>query len=246
MEFPVDLKTTSPRETEAVGSELAECFVAGDRVILEGDLGSGKTVLVRGICRGLGIAADITSPTFTLAQRYEEGRLPVSHLDLYRLEPGMAGEDPGVLEGEFSTEWYEPSRTGRKAHGYALGEYTPRDVPEIEVALRPYVIDTDEMTADDGVAAPVVRIHVDQMHRAATAAGRTRRPPKQLRHHRFRRRTLQNGIAVITVMREQVVVRVQRGHGADSNRLLAIRQVQKASDAGLRIHFGRFVFKHPN
>ncbi|CAB4858944.1 MAG: tRNA (adenosine(37)-N6)-threonylcarbamoyltransferase complex ATPase subunit type 1 TsaE [Actinobacteria bacterium] len=104
MEFPVDLKTTSPRETEAVGSELAECFVAGDRVILEGDLGSGKTVLVRGICRGLGIAADITSPTFTLAQRYEEGRLPVSHLDLYRLEPGMAGEDPGVLEGEFSTE----------------------------------------------------------------------------------------------------------------------------------------------
>ncbi|MEI7890261.1 MAG: tRNA (adenosine(37)-N6)-threonylcarbamoyltransferase complex ATPase subunit type 1 TsaE [Actinomycetes bacterium] len=118
MEFPVDVKTSSALETEVLGSELAGCFVAGDRVILEGDLGSGKTALVRGICRGLGITDDVTSPTFTLAQRYEEGRVPVSHLDLYRLEPGMAGEDPGVLEGEFSTgrltlvEWPERAPVG--------------------------------------------------------------------------------------------------------------------------------------
>ena len=104
VEFPVDVKTTSALETEALGSELAGCFVAGDRVVLEGELGSGKTALVRGICRGLGITADVTSPTFTLAQRYENGRVPVSHLDLYRLEPGMTAEDPGVLEGEFSAE----------------------------------------------------------------------------------------------------------------------------------------------
>ncbi|MCX6393392.1 MAG: tRNA (adenosine(37)-N6)-threonylcarbamoyltransferase complex ATPase subunit type 1 TsaE [Solirubrobacterales bacterium] len=104
MEFPIDIQTRSAQETEALGSELAQCFAGGNRVVLEGDLGSGKTVLVRGICRGLGVTAEVTSPTFTLAQRYENGRLPVSHLDLYRLEAGMAGEDPGVLEGEFSAE----------------------------------------------------------------------------------------------------------------------------------------------
>jgi len=66
-------------------------------VIVSGGVGAGKTTLIRGACRALGIDAPVTSPTFTIGQRYEGGRLPVAHLDLYRLE-GLAGEDPALLD----------------------------------------------------------------------------------------------------------------------------------------------------
>ncbi len=62
---------------------------------LRGPLGAGKTTFVRGACRGLGVSGPVTSPTFTIGQRYQ-GRVPVSHLDLYRLETG-ADEDPALL-----------------------------------------------------------------------------------------------------------------------------------------------------
>jgi tRNA threonylcarbamoyladenosine biosynthesis protein TsaE len=64
-------------------------------VLLEGEMGTGKTTLVRGACRALGVTGPVTSPTFTLGRRYE-GRLPVSHLDLHRLG-SLADEDPGLL-----------------------------------------------------------------------------------------------------------------------------------------------------
>jgi tRNA threonylcarbamoyladenosine biosynthesis protein TsaE len=92
----VALTTASPAETEEVGARLVERLAPGDVVLVSGELGSGKTTLIRGACRALGVTQQVTSPTFTIGQRYE-GRVPVSHLDLYRLE-GLEGEDPGLLD----------------------------------------------------------------------------------------------------------------------------------------------------
>lgn len=88
--------TRSAAETEAVGARIAASLEPGDVVLVRGDLGSGKTTLVRGACRALGVEGPVTSPTFTVGQRYE-GRVPVAHLDLYRLED-LGGEDPALLD----------------------------------------------------------------------------------------------------------------------------------------------------
>ncbi len=79
-----------------MGARIAGELGPGDVVLVSGELGSGKTTLVRGACRELGVADPITSPTFTIGHRYQ-GRVPVAHLDLYRLE-GLADEDPGLLD----------------------------------------------------------------------------------------------------------------------------------------------------
>ena len=91
------LETKSAAETESLGARIAERLEPGDVVLLAGELGTGKTTLVRGACRALGVPGPVTSPTFTIGQRYEGGRLPVSHLDLYRLQT-LEGEDPALLE----------------------------------------------------------------------------------------------------------------------------------------------------
>jgi tRNA threonylcarbamoyladenosine biosynthesis protein TsaE len=90
------VESGSAAETEAVGARLAERLSAGDVVLISGDLGAGKTTLIRGACRALGVEGPVTSPTFTIGQRYS-GRLPISHLDLYRLG-GLADEDPALLD----------------------------------------------------------------------------------------------------------------------------------------------------
>ena len=91
------IETGSAAETEAVGARLAERLLPGDVVVVSGEVGAGKTTLIRGACRALGVTEPVTSPTFTIGQRYGGGRLPVSHLDLYRLQ-GLEGEDPALLE----------------------------------------------------------------------------------------------------------------------------------------------------
>ena len=91
------LETNDAAETEALGARIAERLQPGDVVLLSGELGTGKTTLVRGACRALGVPGPVTSPTFTIGQRYSGGRLPVSHLDLYRLQT-LEGEDPALLE----------------------------------------------------------------------------------------------------------------------------------------------------
>ena len=88
--------TASAGETEALGAALAAELRPGDVVLVVGDLGSGKTTLIRGACRALGIAEAVASPTFTIGRRYP-GPVPVSHLDLYRLE-SLDAEDPGLLD----------------------------------------------------------------------------------------------------------------------------------------------------
>jgi tRNA threonylcarbamoyladenosine biosynthesis protein TsaE len=91
------LASRSAEETEAVGARIAERLGPGDVVVVSGEVGAGKTTLIRGACRALGIEAPVTSPTFTIGQRYGGGRLPVSHLDLYRLE-SLEREDPALLD----------------------------------------------------------------------------------------------------------------------------------------------------
>jgi tRNA threonylcarbamoyladenosine biosynthesis protein TsaE len=76
----------SPAETEALGEEWARSAKIGWVIGLSGDLGAGKTQLVKGLARGLGITARVHSPTFTLVNVYSDGRVPLYHLDLYRLE----------------------------------------------------------------------------------------------------------------------------------------------------------------
>ena len=76
--------------TRSLGVSLGQFLPAGSVILLKGDLGSGKTTLVQGIGEGLGITDPVVSPTFTLINEYTEGRLPLYHLDLYRIEPEEA------------------------------------------------------------------------------------------------------------------------------------------------------------
>jgi tRNA threonylcarbamoyladenosine biosynthesis protein TsaE len=116
------VETGSAAETEALGARLVARLGPGDAVVVRGDVGVGKTTLIRGACRALGVTQPITSPTFTIGQRYP-GRLPVSHLDLYRLAD-LEGEDPALLEDYLDgdtvafVEWpalAEPRLAGRTA-----------------------------------------------------------------------------------------------------------------------------------
>jgi tRNA threonylcarbamoyladenosine biosynthesis protein TsaE len=89
-------RTASAEETEALAAGLASGLRPGDVVLLYGEMGAGKTTFVSGACRALGVTGPVTSPTFTLARRYDNGRVPVSHLDLHRLGD-LDAEDPGLL-----------------------------------------------------------------------------------------------------------------------------------------------------
>ena len=103
-----ELETASPEETEAAGERLAGGLRAGDLLLLQGPLGSGKTTFVRGLARGLGIEADVQSPTFMLVRIYP-GRLPLAHVDLYRLHNSAELTDLGLDElldeGVVAVEW---------------------------------------------------------------------------------------------------------------------------------------------
>jgi tRNA threonylcarbamoyladenosine biosynthesis protein TsaE len=91
------LVTGGPEATEGAGEALGRLVEAGDVVALTGDLGAGKTLLVRGLARGLGVPERrVTSPTFTLVNEYRGGRLPLFHVDLYRLEHEAELEDVGL------------------------------------------------------------------------------------------------------------------------------------------------------
>jgi tRNA threonylcarbamoyladenosine biosynthesis protein TsaE len=90
------VETTGPAETESLGAELAAALGDGDVVLVRGELGAGKTTLVRGAARALGVSDPVTSPTFSIGHRYAAGALTVSHLDLYRLA-GLEHEEPELL-----------------------------------------------------------------------------------------------------------------------------------------------------
>lgn len=87
--------TASAAETEALGAMLAGSLQPGDVVLVEGELGAGKTTFVRGAARALGVETPVTSPTFTIGQRYR-ARVLVSHVDLFRIDD-LRAEDPDLL-----------------------------------------------------------------------------------------------------------------------------------------------------
>jgi tRNA threonylcarbamoyladenosine biosynthesis protein TsaE len=91
------IETDSAAATEALGARIADGLGPGDVVVVSGEVGAGKTTLIRGACRALGVTDPVTSPTFTIGQRYGGGRLPISHLDLYRLAD-LEAEDPALLD----------------------------------------------------------------------------------------------------------------------------------------------------
>jgi tRNA threonylcarbamoyladenosine biosynthesis protein TsaE len=95
----VELTSASPEETERIAGAVASLLRPGDVVTVSGELGTGKTTFVRGACRALGIAARVTSPTFTIGHRYT-GDPDVSHLDLYRSQ-GVSASEWGDLEPYF-------------------------------------------------------------------------------------------------------------------------------------------------
>jgi tRNA threonylcarbamoyladenosine biosynthesis protein TsaE len=113
---PASVKTASVEETRALGRRLGATLEPGDVVGLEGDLGTGKTELVKGIAEALGVTTGVHSPTFVLHHQYQ-GRLPVQHYDLYRLE-GMAWVDTGLddpaPDAVTLIEW--PERAGVLEH----------------------------------------------------------------------------------------------------------------------------------
>lgn len=78
--------SNSPEETKQLGMRLAEELQPGDVILLEGPLGAGKSEFARGVAKGLGVAETVTSPSFTILNVYESGRLPLYHFDWYRLE----------------------------------------------------------------------------------------------------------------------------------------------------------------
>ena len=104
--------STSPEETEAIASDLAQNADAGSIYTLSGDLGAGKTVFAKGFAKGLGISSPVTSPTFTIVNEYREGRLPFFHFDVYRLGEAEELYDTGFEDyisrgGICLIEWAE-------------------------------------------------------------------------------------------------------------------------------------------
>jgi tRNA threonylcarbamoyladenosine biosynthesis protein TsaE len=105
-----EVGSSSPRETEAIAARLADGLEPGDVVTVSGELGAGKTTFVRGAARALGVAARVTSPTYTIGNRYH-GHVDVSHLDLYRFERVGAAEwgdlEPYFEDAVVFVEWPE-------------------------------------------------------------------------------------------------------------------------------------------
>ncbi len=110
------LQSTSAEQTEDLGAELAARLRDGDIVLIRGELGSGKTTLVRGAARALGVQGPVTSPTFSIGHRYPGRGLTVSHLDLYRLAD-LGAEDPALLADHIGpgriafVEWPQAAET---------------------------------------------------------------------------------------------------------------------------------------
>jgi len=126
----VRLSTRTAEETRAVGEALASSLQPGDVVSLTGDLGAGKTTLVQGAARGLGVRDRVLSPTFTLVREYH-GEVPIHHLDIYRLDRVQDVLDLGFEEmidadGVVFIEW-----------GDAIEGLLPEDHLQVELSIAP-------------------------------------------------------------------------------------------------------------
>ncbi|WP_178197647.1 tRNA (adenosine(37)-N6)-threonylcarbamoyltransferase complex ATPase subunit type 1 TsaE [Ligilactobacillus sp. Marseille-Q7487] len=91
------IMVNSEQETQELAMRLANLLNPGDVLLLDGQLGAGKTTFTKGLAKGLGITRNVKSPTFTLIREYQQGRLPLYHMDVYRLEES-SGSDLGLDE----------------------------------------------------------------------------------------------------------------------------------------------------
>jgi tRNA threonylcarbamoyladenosine biosynthesis protein TsaE len=130
----------SEQQTRSIASSLARDLAAGSVLLLSGDLGAGKTAFVKGLAEGLGIDADqVTSPTFTLVHEYRGGRLPLIHVDLYRLD--RADLDEVGLDQDFAAtgivavEWAE--RLSRALPDATVVSITDRGGDNRAIAITP-------------------------------------------------------------------------------------------------------------
>jgi tRNA threonylcarbamoyladenosine biosynthesis protein TsaE len=110
-DFPGEFFSASPEETMALGERIARILGPGSVVALRGGLGAGKTCLVKGIARGLGVKETVTSPTYTIISEYR-GSIPLYHIDAYRLEgdddfDGLGGRELLYGRGVSVVEWSE-------------------------------------------------------------------------------------------------------------------------------------------
>jgi tRNA threonylcarbamoyladenosine biosynthesis protein TsaE len=121
------IRTRSPEETRILGAALAPMLLPGDVVSLSGDLGAGKTVFVQGLAAALGVHQPVTSPTFTIVHEYE-GRYPVVHIDVYRLDSFQEVIDLGF------EEFLDPKGVVVIEWGDAVGPLLPPRF--LEVVLR--------------------------------------------------------------------------------------------------------------
>lgn len=131
MDTEMIYESYEPKDTFTIGEKLGRAAVPGQLITLTGDLGVGKTVLTQGIAAGLGIGEVVNSPTFTIAQVYESGRIPLYHLDVYRIgdisEMDEIGyEDYFYGEGLCIIEWAE-----------LIGELLPEKRTEIVIEKDP-------------------------------------------------------------------------------------------------------------
>jgi tRNA threonylcarbamoyladenosine biosynthesis protein TsaE len=146
------------RATQSLGAAIAQWLPAGTVILLDGDLGAGKTSLVQGIAAELGIVEPVVSPTFVLVNEYLEGQIPLYHFDLYRLRPEEvepltldrywdgAEVDPGLVVIEWSERLPElptsylrvnlqDDREGRRALVSIVGEVPNRDLEQFQKLL---------------------------------------------------------------------------------------------------------------
>jgi tRNA threonylcarbamoyladenosine biosynthesis protein TsaE len=124
-----ELETRSPEETERAAGAVGRLLGAGDVVLIAGDVGTGKTTFVRGACRALDVAERVSSPSFTIGQTYA-GRVPVAHVDLFRLED-LTGEDPALLD-----DYLTPERVAFVEWPGAAGSWIDRDRVVLELRLQ--------------------------------------------------------------------------------------------------------------
>ncbi|BCA86335.1 tRNA (adenosine(37)-N6)-threonylcarbamoyltransferase complex ATPase subunit type 1 TsaE [Enterococcus saigonensis] len=112
--------------TEKLGKVIGESATGGDVIILTGELGAGKTTITKGIAQGLGISRMVKSPTYTIIREYEDGRLPLYHMDVYRI-----GQDADELGLE---EYFEGNGLSIVEWGKLLGEALPVDYLELRLS----------------------------------------------------------------------------------------------------------------
>ncbi len=147
---------TELQQTERLGVIIGEVAEPSDNLVLTGDLGAGKTTLTKGIAKGLGIDQMIKSPTYTIIREYQQGRIPLYHMDVYRIESGA--DDLGL------DEYFEGDGLSVIEWGQQLGDYVPEDY--LELILHKVPQDPDQRQAElvpHGAQGTAMKQRIEEM-----------------------------------------------------------------------------------